>query len=177
MTTASLSVPVTVELQDATDATGLPDEDEWARWIGEVSAFVEQRGADGAKGGAGLTGNVTVRLVGDDESRHLNSTYRNKSGATNVLAFSGPQGATLVPGEDCELGDIVICLPVVYREARDQGKQAVAHMAHMAVHGTLHLLGFDHEDDSAAQRMEGLETQIMDRLGFPDPYATPDTTN
>jgi probable rRNA maturation factor len=82
-----------------------------------------------------------------------------------------------VPGEDRELGDIVICLPVVYREARDQGKQAVAHMAHMAVHGTLHLLGFDHEDDSAAQRMEGLETQIMDRLGFPDPYATPDTTN
>ena len=171
MTPFASSIPVMVELQDATDGTGVPDEGEWARWVGVALRFVAESVEDGIEDGVDATGNITVRLVGDDEIRHLNSTYRHNSGTTNVLAFSGPQGATLVPGEDRELGDIVICLPVVYREARDQGKQPIAHMAHMAVHGTLHLLGFDHEDDTAAQRMEGLEAQILGRLGFPDPYA------
>jgi probable rRNA maturation factor len=176
MTTSSLSVPVKVELQDAADTAGLPGEDDWARWVCEALTFVEQRAEhgveEGVEGGITAIGNVTVRLVGDDESQHLNSTYRNKSGATNVLAFSGPQDPMLVPDEDRELGDIVICLPVVYREARDQGKQAVAHMAHMAVHGTLHLLGFDHDNEADARRMEDVETRILSRLGFPDPYAT-----
>ena len=171
MTSTSLSVPVTVELQDATDGTGVLDEGEWARWVGVALRFVGESVEDGIEDGVDATGNITVRLVGDDEIQQLNSTYRHHAGTTNVLAFSGPQGATRVPGEDHELGDIVICLPVVYREARDQGKQPIAHMAHMAVHGTLHLLGFDHEDDTAAQRMEGLEAQILGRLGFPDPYA------
>jgi len=175
MTTTSLSVPVKVELQDAADTAGLPDQDEWARWVCEALAFAEQREEqrveEEAEGGINSIGNITVRLVGDDESQRLNSTYRNKSGATNVLAFSGPQDPILVPDEDRELGDIVICLPVVYREAKDQGKQAVAHMAHMAVHGTLHLLGFDHDNEADARRMEDLETRILSRLDFPDPYA------
>jgi probable rRNA maturation factor len=158
---------VEIELQDAADPDGRPDEDEWARWVCETLACVEQR----AEGRVNPIGNITVRLVGDDESQRLNSTYRNKSGATNVLAFSGPQDPTLVPDEDRALGDIVICLPVVYREARDQGKHAVAHMAHMAVHGTLHLLGFDHDNEADARRMEDLETLILGRLDFPDPYA------
>jgi len=167
--TVSLSRgPVTVELQDAAGESGLPDEDEWARWIGAAIDCVDK----GAEEGSDLSRNVTVRLVGHDESRHLNATYRKKSGATNVLAFTGPRDETLVSEEDRELGDIVICLPVVYREARDQGKRPIAHMAHMAVHGTLHLLGFDHEDVTAAQRMEGMEKQILSGLGFPDPYIT-----
>jgi probable rRNA maturation factor len=168
MIPASSTVPVTIELQDAIGGTGLPDEEEWARWV--TTALV------GARNGTGfdteLGGTVTVRLVGDDESGQLNSTYRNKSGATNVLAFSGTGEGAAVPDEDRELGDIVICLPVVYREAKDQGKSPTAHMAHMTVHGTLHLLGFDHEDGMAARRMESLETQILDGLGFPDPYQT-----
>ena len=171
--TVSLSRgPVTVELQDAAGETGLPDEEEWARWIGAALEFADKGVAEEPGDESDLTRNVTVRLVGQDEGRQLNTTYRKKSGATNVLAFAGPRGEALVPEEDRELGDIVICLPVVYREARDQGKQPIAHMAHMAVHGTLHLLGFDHEDATAAQRMEGLEKKILSGLGFPDPYIT-----
>ena len=136
-----------------------------------AAAWPQARVEEEAEGGINSIGNITVRLVGDDESQRLNSTYRNKSGATNVLAFSGPQDPMLVPDEDRELGDIVICLPVVYREAKDQGKPAVAHMAHMAVHGTLHLLGFDHDNEADARRMEDLETRILGRLDFPDPYA------
>jgi probable rRNA maturation factor len=108
---------------------------------------------------------VTVRFVDAGEGRSLNRDYRGKDYATNVLSFPYTSGAPLS-------GDLVLCLPVVASEAGEQGKPAEAHFAHMVVHGMLHLQGHDHEtgkDD--AERMEAMEREILDALGYPDPYA------
>lgn len=112
---------------------------------------------------------VCVRIVDEAEMRELNARYRGRDHATNVLSFP----AELPPGVDLPLlGDIVVCAPVVAHEAAEQGKPARAHWAHMLVHATLHLLGHDHEQASEAERMEALETRILARLKFPDPYRT-----
>ena len=111
---------------------------------------------------------VSVRAVGSARSRSLNSVYRGKDRPTNVLSFQGP-GA--MPDGSQILGELVICVPVVAREARAQGKSAESHWAHMTVHGVLHLLGFDHERDAEARKMAAREIQILDRLGFSNPYA------
>jgi probable rRNA maturation factor len=157
-------IPVAVDVMLATDEAALPDDVQWSRW---VSAALEAGLPDDS-----LPGRMTVRLVGSEESRQLNSTYRQKNRPTNVLAFAGPDEIGLPPESDRELGDLVICLPVVYSEALEQGKDAGAHMAHLVVHGTLHLVGYDHEDAAAAEQMESLETRIMATLGFSDPYAS-----
>lgn len=114
---------------------------------------------------------VTIRLVGEEEGRELNRIYRGKDYATNVLSFVSE--APPAPGQACApkvRGDIVLCVPVVLREATEQGKDAPAHFAHMVVHGMLHLQGFDHEAPGDAQVMEALETRILATLGFDDPY-------
>lgn len=117
-----------------------------------------------------LAGCATLRLVGEQESATLNSSYRHKAGPTNVLAFNGvPEGA-LPAGLPRELGDIVVCLPVIEREAAQQSKTLLAHFAHMVVHGTLHLLGYDHEEAAAAAVMEQLEVRVLGSLGYADPY-------
>jgi probable rRNA maturation factor len=108
-------------------------------------------------------GELTLRIVGPAESRTLNRRFRGKDQPTNVLSFPY--------GEPGVLGDIVICAAVVNREAREQGKRAPAHWAHMVVHGVLHLLGFDHIRPADARVMEGRERAILARLSFPDPYA------
>lgn len=114
-------------------------------------------------------GEIAVRIVDEAEMRALNARYRHKDHATNVLAFP----AELPPGIALPLlGDIVVCAPVVAREAAEQGKQPRAHWAHMLVHGTLHLLGHDHQRPRAAAAMESLEARVLASLGFPDPYRT-----
>lgn len=107
---------------------------------------------------------VTLRLVDHDEGLTLNSMYRNRHYATNVLTFAYPETSPLS-------GDIVLCLPVIEQEAQEQGKTFEAHLAHLTVHGMLHLQGFDHETEEDAELMEGLETEILSGLGYPDPYA------
>ncbi len=110
---------------------------------------------------------ITVRIVDEAESHELNLTYRGKDRPTNVLSFPfecPPEVALPL------LGDLVICRQVVEREAQEQGKPLIAHWAHMVVHGSLHLLGYDHIDDAEAEEMERLETEIMRSLGFADPY-------
>ena len=107
---------------------------------------------------------VTVRFVDGAEGRSLNRDYRNKDYATNVLSFPYESGERVC-------GDLILCEPVVAREARQQGKPLEAHYAHMVVHGMLHLQGYDHEtgrDD--AEQMEAVEREILDALGYPDPY-------
>jgi probable rRNA maturation factor len=141
-----------VTVQKATRAARLPRGTDFAGWV---------RAA-----GAGAA--VTVRLVGWAESRRLNHAWRGKDGPTNVLAF--PAGAFPGAGPEPELGDLVVCLPLVHREAREQGKTALQHLAHLVVHGTLHLLGHDHDRAPAARRMEAREARVLGRLGFPDPY-------
>ncbi|NBI42142.1 rRNA maturation RNase YbeY [[Haemophilus] felis] len=112
---------------------------------------------------------ITVRIVDEAESHELNLAYRGKDKPTNVLSF---------PFECPEevqinlLGDLVICRQVVEKEAEEQNKLLMAHWAHMVVHGCLHLLGYDHIEESEAEEMENLETQIMQSLGFEDPYAS-----
>jgi probable rRNA maturation factor len=110
---------------------------------------------------------VSVRVVGQARSRSLNAHYRHKDKPTNVLSFGG---AGPVPDGRNFLGELVICAPVVAREAREQGKSLESHWAHMTVHGVLHLLGFDHERRAEAAEMTAREIQILDRLGFSDPY-------
>ncbi|MBL6752328.1 MAG: rRNA maturation RNase YbeY [Nevskia sp.] len=118
-----------------------------------------------ALGGA-ATGEVTIRVVDEAESADLNGRFRRKPYPTNVLSF--PYEAEAVA--DNVLGDIVICAPVVQREAQEQGKEPRAHWAHMVVHGMLHLLGHDHQHEAEAERMESTERKILAGLGFPDPY-------
>jgi probable rRNA maturation factor len=117
-------------------------------------------------------GEVTLRIVGSAESRALNKRYRGKDKATNVLSF--PHDPLPRPlsrkRERGVLGDLVICAPVVNREAREQGKAPAAHWAHMVVHGVLHLRGFDHIRAGQARVMENRERAILARLSFPDPY-------
>ena len=107
---------------------------------------------------------LTIRLVDEAEGRELNHTWRQKDYATNVLSFP-------YETEPVVLGDLVICAPVVAREAGEQGKTLEAHFAHLVVHGMLHLQGYDHEAEADALVMEKLETDILRGLGYADPYA------
>jgi probable rRNA maturation factor len=111
----------------------------------------------------GVDGEITVRIVGEDEGRALNRDFRQKDYATNVLTFDYTQ-------EPVVTADLVICAPVIEREAKEQGKALDAHYAHMLVHGTLHAQGFDHQVEDEAVAMEAQERLILANLGFADPY-------
>lgn len=137
------------------DNTGLPEEAQFQTWLNAaISPFQEEA-------------EVTVRLVDEAESNELNLTYRGKDKPTNVLSFpfEAPPGIELPL-----LGDLVICRQVVEQEAKEQEKPLDAHWAHMVIHGSLHLLGYDHIEDDEAEEMEALETEIMLALGYADPY-------
>jgi probable rRNA maturation factor len=149
-----VSGAVTVDVDRAIDA-GPPDAD-LARWVG---AALAGREADAE---------VAVRIVDADEGRALNAQWRRRESATNVLSFPADLPPEL--GEAL-LGDLVICAPVVAREAAEQGKAEADHWAHLVVHGVLHLLGHDHQDDAEAEAMEALERHVLAGLGIADPYA------
>ncbi|PSU32217.1 rRNA maturation RNase YbeY [Photobacterium lutimaris] len=146
-----------LDLQVATENTdGMPGEAQFQQWL---DATVTPFQADAE---------VTIRLVDEEESHSLNHGYRGKDKPTNVLSF--PFEAP--PGVELELlGDLIICRQVVEKEAMEQDKPLNAHWAHMVVHGSLHLLGYDHIQDDEAEEMEGLETDIMQQMGYADPYA------
>ena len=134
-------------VQRASRAAGIPGDAAFRKW----AAAVLPEGAE-----------VTVRFVPDAEGRRLNREWRGKDYATNVLSF--PYSAKPLAG------DLVICAPVVAREAKEQGKPLAAHYAHLIVHGCLHLMGMDHERDADAARMERRERRVLASLGFDDPY-------
>ncbi len=146
-----------VAVQRAVACPWLPEPAAIRRWA--VAAAGSEHG-----------GEVTVRIVADDESAALNEAYRGKQGPTNVLAF--PADVPPLPDEagPVPLGDIVICAPVVEREAAAQGKTVTAHFAHLVVHGTLHLIGHDHDEEAAASVMENREREVLAGFGFQDPY-------
>jgi len=114
-----------------------------------------------------LQGEICVRICDEDESRQLNTLYRNIDKPTNVLSFPADDG---VHREVGLLGDLAVCWPVVTRQAQDQDKTVGEHFAHLFVHGVLHLLGFDHENDEEAVRMEAVEVRSLAQLGISDPY-------
>ncbi|WP_150303003.1 rRNA maturation RNase YbeY [Pseudomonas saliphila] len=149
---------IEVDIQRATEVSGQPDDESLRRWAG-----LALRGKPGHE--------LTIRLVDADESRELNRDYRGKDAPTNVLSFPSDLPPELnIP----LLGDLVVCVPVVLREAAEQGKSAEAHWAHMVIHGCLHLLGYDHMEDAEAEEMETLERQLLAELGISDPYLSTD---
>jgi len=147
---------IELDLQCASDGA-IPAEAQLRRWC---ELALRQRSANSE---------LTIRLVDEAEGRELNRTWRQKDYATNVLSFPAdvPEGLLDIP----LLGDLVICVPVVEREALEQAKALQAHWAHLVIHGCLHLLGYDHIDDDEAEEMESLERQLLAELGHPDPYA------
>ena len=120
--------------------------------------------------GGRARGEITVRVVDEAESRALNHRYRGRDYATNVLSFPFEPPPGLSAEEAGVIGDLAVCAPVVAREAAEQGKPEADHWAHMLVHGALHLIGYDHQHDAEAERMEDEERRILSELGIPDPY-------
>ena len=138
-------------MQFAVRRSGLPTAARFGKWA--RAALIE-------------TATVALRLVNRAEALMLNATYRQRHYATNVLTFAYP--------DTCPLsGDMVLCVPVIREEAHRQGKPLHAHLAHLTVHGMLHLQGFEHDSDEDAELMEGIETEIVSALGYADPYAIP----
>lgn len=147
-----------VDVQRASEHPGVPDDDSLRRW------------ASAAAHGAARSGEaqLSVRIVDLAEGVALNGAYRGKAGPTNVLSFPFDAPEHTQPPL---LGDVVLCAPVLAREAEEQGKPLDAHYAHLVVHGVLHLLGHEHEAAADAARMEGIEREVLAGLGHADPYA------
>ena len=144
-----------VAVQRACEARGIPATSRLVQW---AEAVLEGR-LEGAQ--------MTVRVVGESEGARLNERFRRRSGATNVLAFAFD--APELPTTRI-LGDVVVCAPVAEREARAHSKLLDAHWAHLVIHGTLHLLGYDHHEPDSAREMEAVEVEILGSFGYPDPY-------
>lgn len=141
---------LSLSVQYASTASNLPTRAQLRRWIKRAL----QRDV-----------RMTLRIVDEAEGRELNKNYRNKDYATNVLTF-------VYDSAEAHCGDVVICAPVVEKEASAQHKGLPAHYAHLTIHATLHLQGYDHENDTGAAQMEALETALMLKLHYPDPYQT-----
>ncbi len=157
-----MTAGISIGVQVASVVTSVPAEEEICAWISAVI----QGFSDSA------TLEISVRVVDEEEGRQLNRSFRDNDDATNVLSFPTGEGeSTGLPAEvPRSLGDIVICGPVVEREALEQGKDVSDHWAHMLVHGALHLLGYDHDVSEEAEAMEALERQILAARGVADPY-------
>ncbi len=149
-------MPLLVNIDNASNCDQVPDPADIRRWLaGAVSPHAPDA-------------EISVRVVGIDEAAQLNLRYRNKSGPTNILSFVADLPDCV---DSALLGDLLVCAPVVNREALEQRKTADAHWAHILVHGALHLLGYNHIENTEALVMETLETQILGELGFAPPYA------
>ncbi len=152
-----------LNLQIASQVSSVPNAEQMQAWLNKT---LRAAGSGDAE--------LTVRVVEEGESQALNCEYRGIDKPTNVLAFPMGDIPGLPGAEDPLLGDLVICGTVVEREALEQSKQVTGHWAHMLIHGTLHLLGYDHLEDADALKMELLEQQVMLDCGYADPYADRD---
>lgn len=153
----------TLHLQKAVELDQLPKSVDFRTWI-QVALTVAQ---------VHRPCEVLIRLVDEEESQGLNRDYREKDKPTNVLSFPADLPDEVVSSlPRVPLGDIIICAPVVFAEAKEQGKLYMAHWAHMTIHGVLHLLGYDHIEDDEAEDMEALEIQALAMLGYANPYET-----
>lgn len=145
-----------VELDVQREVQALPHDEDFNKWVEQTLSFEKQGDTE-----------LTIRIVSTEESAELNEQYRKKSGPTNILSFPFEMPAEI---ELNLLGDLVICAAVVEKEAKEQHKEELAHWAHMVVHGTLHLLGYDHITENDAKIMEEKEVKILSLLEYSDPY-------
>ena len=163
---------VELDLQNPNRIECLPALSEMKIWCeGAIQTQSHQKAFDN-----GLS--ILLRIVDNSESADLNQNYREKEGPTNVLSFPNdvPEFMLGIPElneQNSHLGDLVICDSLVLKEAAEQGKPVDSHWAHLIIHGVLHLQGFDHIDDDEALEMEALEIQILEQLGFANPYNKP----
>lgn len=149
-----------LELDVQREVSALPNDDELFTWVNETLDSESFADAE-----------LTIRFVSEAEIAELNKQYRNKSGSTNILSFPFEVPAELDGEVELNLlGDLIICSDVVKKEAEQQNKSERAHWAHMLVHGTLHILGYDHLTDADADVMEAKEIKILSKLGYTDPY-------
>lgn len=153
---------MTVDIDVAPGVDGVPSRAQFSRWL---CLATDEFGV--------LEGEAALRVVDEMEGAALNARWRGRQGATNVLSFPAGNMPDM-PGVPRHLGDLVLCAPVLRREAQAQGKPELHHWAHLVVHGALHLLGLDHEDASEAQRMEALERALLAKLDIADPYVERD---
>lgn len=153
---------LSVDVQIACDDPGIPQQDDIRAWV--------QLAVSGSQTMANRDAEITVRVVDAEEIRSLNHKYRQQDKATNVLSFPAGEFEGLPAHEPLMLGDIVACASIVSAEAAEQGKSLADHWGHMLVHGTLHLLGFDHETDVEAAEMEAKEITLLAANGITDPY-------
>ncbi len=137
------------------DKLPAPDIDQFQNWLHQVAKKLDTKGE------------ICIKIVDQAESRDLNKTYRQKDKPTNVLSFPSEIPDFVV---STHLGDLAICAPIVEQEARDQNKAIIDHWAHLTIHGCLHLLGYDHIEDTEAEAMEALEIELLDKLGISNPY-------
>jgi probable rRNA maturation factor len=163
---SELSVSAILDLQLASDSADIPKQGDIQLWLDTL--LLHQQIAEKE---------VTVRIVDSAEIQQLNQQFRGKDKATNVLSFpfempelNLPDGAQLDESMSNFIGDIVVCAQVVTQESQQQNKLLSHHWAHMIIHGTLHLLGFDHIEEQEAQEMEGIEIAILQKLAIDDPY-------
>lgn len=160
---------IVVNTQYALPETGLPAAAQIEQWAQMAISASTQPGEH-------VDAELTVRIVEEEESAALNQLYRQRPGPTNVLSFPFEPPPQQMAAADMQnyLGDLAICAPVIAREAHEQHKDLTAHWAHMVVHGSLHLLGYDHDDDDQAEAMEALEITILTRIGYANPYLETD---
>jgi len=146
---------VTIDLSIASHSNQIPSETAFKKWVNAVAISQSE------------DYEISIHVIDEKESSSLNHTWRNKEGPTNVLSFPAdlPEGVPI-----SLLGDLAVCAPVIEKEASEQAKSLEAHWAHIIIHGTLHLFGYDHVDESEAEEMESMEIDIMKRLGFSNPY-------
>jgi len=149
-----------LDIQIATKSSGYPSEQQFQQWVDTVLSDQSQ------------DSEIVIRLVDDAESATLNEQYRHKNGPTNILSFpfEAPEGI-----EMDLLGDLVVCVPLIAKEAAEQNKLPEHHWAHITIHGVLHLLGYDHIEEAEAEEMETLEIKLLNMLNIANPYQEENT--
>lgn len=148
---------IKVDIQHATTSSELPENQQIRKWVKSALSAVNEKNRE-----------LTVRIVDEEECRQLNKQWCKRKGTTNVLSFPAGNVEQYAPGL---LGDIILCARVINREAKEQKKNRNSHWAHMIIHGTLHLLGYDHIKSDDAEKMELLEIRILESMGIKNPYS------
>ena len=154
-------IMIKVDIQHATTSPEIPENQQIRKWVKTTLSAVNKKNRE-----------LTVRIIDEEECSDLNEQWRKRTGPTNVLSFPAGNVEQFTPGF---IGDIILCAPVINREAVEQKKQRDSHWAHMIVHGTLHLLGYDHLKAEEAEKMELLEIRILESMGIKNPYQLNET--